>query len=448
MAARLNVRLFGVLHVDRPSKVTEELDAETGGVDALFVELPDREVTPWTLARCLLRTPAFFLGTVASGLAVATVTLLVTGGRISAEALAVERVADDRDLPVHRVDDHPVQMAARAGPRWVVPNWALLLALAGVWPAATASTAVVLLAGLVVVGSLVHVGGGLARVAAVLAGWSALVGGLLAGAVFWPVLVAVALASNATVLRSVAPRNEYMLDRVEEITAREGYEDVCLVTGKAHLRGLVVAADETGASVPRVHASKLWRRSDAVFDDPAANVSDVPGIARPALHRRLSEDSTASDSTASDSSTPGPTPARGTERAAVPRRVIAAVLDLVGMAAVSPFVAVAAGVVTALTVGFEATGGGVVAGFLVAPFAYTTATEAAFGRTPGKALLGLVVVSLDGSPCTWRAAAVRNLLRPVDLLGGVLALAVTFRHRRLGDLAAGTVVVRTARGNR
>jgi uncharacterized RDD family membrane protein YckC len=69
------------------------------------------------------------------------------------------------------------------------------------------------------------------------------------------------------------------------------------------------------------------------------------------------------------------------------------------------------------------------------------------GSTPGKAALRLRVVSVGGEPLGLQAAAVRNVLRIVDFLpfayvvGGLCAL-VSAEGQRLGDLAAGTVVVR------
>lgn len=68
------------------------------------------------------------------------------------------------------------------------------------------------------------------------------------------------------------------------------------------------------------------------------------------------------------------------------------------------------------------------------------------GRTPGKALLGLRVVQLDGSPVTPGACLLRNLLRGIDGLpvlygvGGLVCL-MDDRMRRLGDIVAGTMVV-------
>jgi len=86
---------------------------------------------------------------------------------------------------------------------------------------------------------------------------------------------------------------------------------------------------------------------------------------------------------------------------------------------------------------------------LLAPIyvTYSFALEWRYGRTPGKVNRGLVVVMADGSRCSLRASAVRNLLRYVDLLGVPplvvgLVVALRFSGRRVGDLVAGTVVAR------
>ncbi len=68
------------------------------------------------------------------------------------------------------------------------------------------------------------------------------------------------------------------------------------------------------------------------------------------------------------------------------------------------------------------------------------------GATPGKRVLGLMVLNDDGSPVRWSAALTRNLLRAVDFLPllygiGLVAMLVNRDFKRLGDLAAGTVVV-------
>jgi uncharacterized RDD family membrane protein YckC len=69
------------------------------------------------------------------------------------------------------------------------------------------------------------------------------------------------------------------------------------------------------------------------------------------------------------------------------------------------------------------------------------------GRTPGKRTAGLRVISANGLPLTPYQAFVRNLLRIVDQLPvlygvGIGVVLFTERGQRLGDLVAGTVVVR------
>lgn len=70
------------------------------------------------------------------------------------------------------------------------------------------------------------------------------------------------------------------------------------------------------------------------------------------------------------------------------------------------------------------------------------------GQTPGKRWLRLRVISEDGRPLTFWAAAVRNLLRTVDMMPapfysvGLVSVFISSRDQRAGDLVAGTVVVR------
>ena len=72
------------------------------------------------------------------------------------------------------------------------------------------------------------------------------------------------------------------------------------------------------------------------------------------------------------------------------------------------------------------------------------------GRSLGKMAAGLRVVCDGGLPITFRASAVRNILRIVDYLPtsylvGLVSIVVSPEGKRLGDLAAGTLVVRLDR---
>jgi len=68
------------------------------------------------------------------------------------------------------------------------------------------------------------------------------------------------------------------------------------------------------------------------------------------------------------------------------------------------------------------------------------------GRTPGKQIMGLRVVHDDGTPVGWSASLLRNLLRFIDMLpfGYCVGAFTCLQHptfKRLGDLAAGTMVI-------
>lgn len=68
------------------------------------------------------------------------------------------------------------------------------------------------------------------------------------------------------------------------------------------------------------------------------------------------------------------------------------------------------------------------------------------GATPGKRAMGILVLNDDGTPVRWPSALTRNLLRFVDFLPalyftGFLAMVINRDFKRLGDLAANTLVV-------
>lgn len=78
---------------------------------------------------------------------------------------------------------------------------------------------------------------------------------------------------------------------------------------------------------------------------------------------------------------------------------------------------------------------------------YPAAFEALWGgMTPGKRLLGIMVLNDDGTPVRWPGALTRNLLRAADFLPllyfiGFLSVVINRDFKRLGDLAANTLVV-------
>lgn len=85
---------------------------------------------------------------------------------------------------------------------------------------------------------------------------------------------------------------------------------------------------------------------------------------------------------------------------------------------------------------------------LAVMFAYYIVSEAVWGGTPAKMLIGLRVVSeADGRAIDWGQSLIRNLLRAVDglpalYLAGFFFAVSSPKTQRLGDRMARTVVIR------
>ena len=120
--------------------------------------------------------------------------------------------------------------------------------------------------------------------------------------------------------------------------------------------------------------------------------------------------------------------------------ILRAVLVAGSLLVLSLFVAIPE-IGTGLTLGL-----GAVVVFLAEWFYFATFEALWSGRTPGKRWTGLRVVRENGQPIDANAAILRNLLRAVDILPGFYAIAAVVmardpKFRRLGDMAAGTMVV-------
>jgi uncharacterized membrane protein SpoIIM required for sporulation/uncharacterized RDD family membrane protein YckC len=142
------------------------------------------------------------------------------------------------------------------------------------------------------------------------------------------------------------------------------------------------------------------------------------------------------------------------ELAGVGSRMAAAVLDTIILyLSLLLLVIVGSRVVNGSWLGAMA-GGWIAAVVVLLLFALVWGYFAAFeawngGRTPGKQALGIRVVMDTGRPVTAGAAVVRNLVRLLDcyfpllpILPALLLMFVSKSNKRLGDMAAGTIVVR------
>ena len=136
--------------------------------------------------------------------------------------------------------------------------------------------------------------------------------------------------------------------------------------------------------------------------------------------------------------------------AGIGSRFIAALLDLLIQGSVLLASAFALGVLGGNGTGLAQAAFSVI--FFLVFFGYDVLFEVrSRGRTLGKRWTGLRVVRTGGRPITFVPSCVRNVMRVVDILPsfyaiGMLSIFVTARNQRLGDLAAGTLIVRERPG--
>ena len=131
------------------------------------------------------------------------------------------------------------------------------------------------------------------------------------------------------------------------------------------------------------------------------------------------------------------------EAVGVGRRAVAILIDSVLLFVVGYVIAFFTGGTT--RDGFHIQGGPAFLWFGIV-IAYYTIMEALSGATLGKRAMGLKVVKEGGEPLDWQASIVRNVMRIVDgfffYLVAAIAVWVSKKRQRLGDMAAHTLVVR------
>jgi uncharacterized RDD family membrane protein YckC len=149
---------------------------------------------------------------------------------------------------------------------------------------------------------------------------------------------------------------------------------------------------------------------------------------------------------------PGATPAPSSSTADVTGpRIVAAIIDIVLLGIVFVILSVLFGDSDSSSgddgASFELSLTGLPALlFFVLTMAYYAVLESQSGQTLGKRVMKLRVVAIDGQ-LTLGKALIRTLLRIIDglpffYLLGFIVMLVSQRKQRIGDMAAGTIVVR------
>jgi uncharacterized RDD family membrane protein YckC len=404
-----SLSLFRSIHIDRPGKVAAEFEEFADGVDAVFIEFP-RGLTLRSVAIALLKLPLILVGMAARSLLFLPFSWLFVRDVVPMEVAIATAFSEERDIEVHPVDSHPIQLLSDERRGW----WAVLALLVWYRPFAVGVTIAALL--------------GPYLAFALLARWNRTVAWLvnlpLRWGTFWLVMTRVSFSPFAVLLplllfliaipRTIQTRNEVMLTTAEEMAEQEGYDSGCLITGKAHLPGMVATAERRDITVPRTHRSKWLRRGD-VTENPEPN-----------------EGSNESNSAAMR-------PQARTSETPILRRIVAAVID-------GAFNIALASVALLLLAEMIPEVPAFLLAFVGVPPLFHFCLESFMGRTPGKKLVGITVVSEDGSLPSTRALAIRNLLRPLDFVVfyglGFFIIVMTDRRQRIGDAMAKTVVVR------
>jgi len=138
----------------------------------------------------------------------------------------------------------------------------------------------------------------------------------------------------------------------------------------------------------------------------------------------------------------------GYQVAGLGTRAIAQLLDLLIVFGILVALSLAAGGAAAFTDNALVADLILIIGGFITVFGYFWASEAMWsGQTLGKKAFRLRAVGDRGEPLTFLQAGIRNIVRIVDFLPygygvGVVVLFINGKGKRLGDLAAGTIVVK------
>ena len=136
------------------------------------------------------------------------------------------------------------------------------------------------------------------------------------------------------------------------------------------------------------------------------------------------------------------------ETAGLASRLLSGLIDVVIQFALLLVVIMGAAGASELVAGSGVAEASVYLMVFVVLFGYPAALETLWrGRTVGKAAMGLRVVTVNGLPVRFRHAAIRSMLGLIDkwLAGGaigVIVVLLTRRNQRVGDVVAGTIVLR------
>jgi uncharacterized RDD family membrane protein YckC len=411
-----DLTFYGTIHVNRLGIVESEVAELLDDADAVCIETQDIKETG---LREILWSPLVFLGLFIHLYMFLSPMMILANRHVHpTERVAISNVVEETETEVHKIDREIGLLLGERGLLWPLANWAILAAVAYAVPV---GVGLLVAAGVVSFGAI-RLLGTQTRNRFVLV--PAL---LVASALFW---VPVWLEYVSSVPISVGifsflvgagltldERNEIMIEQTNDIATDHDYDEILLVTGKAHVSGMLAKFPVENLNVVGIFKQRWFRRGKRL---------DVEG--QLAKHRDEGEDFFA--------------PAMETAGKVLTRRAAALTIDWLFVG----FLTLLASIfVDDWFPGFEYWW---VLAIPIAGFYFVFLTSDR-GQTLGKKILGLVVVSTDDSEITTRTLAIRFLAQFVDFLplyfvGGAILTKVTDDGQRVGDLLANTTVVLTA----
>lgn len=409
-----SLELFGAIHFDSASKVERELAPLVDDADAVCIEAPET-VSADTYLWAGVRAPLAMLGAAMLDLFVNLALALVFNRDFRpTEDVAIQRL--DTEKPVYRVDKHPIQLLAAASIPTSLANWLGIAVLVAFAPLAMAVTVAGVLACWAVPVGIRRLG---ARWPAVvlgvlaIAGWYALA---LAGALVVAGVLVPVLAYWIVIFGTLAWRNEYMLDGAAAAASEGEHEAVLLITGKAHLLGMIQSAHARGIDIGRVHVSK-WLRSGRTHGSPDTTVAADTAWADRLLRNQLPS---------------------------LRQRATVWAIDVfvIAVLAGSYLLALWQAFGTALYppgLGFDLA---VIASLVTIALAYRAGLQGLWGHTLGERLLGVTVVDVAGDPIAFQTAMVRNGIWLADTILLFLPAIIDDRNRLLCDHVVGTDLIK------
>lgn len=216
-----DVSVFGTFHWDRPGKVEAELSEFSKDVDVFFVESPKEESDNSDEQRLLLRNPIISITGLILDFVWGLFGFIITQSWRPVDAYVTDKVADKQDIDISQVDMNLIRRASNVNILITAISWFLLLVM------------VALLAVGMLTLTLFPIG------LAVVVGFVPLV-----PFAYW----------------TLPERDEIMAKNIQEfIETHEGVDNVCLVVGQKHMKGVIDQLKDENIDVNKAHKSKFLR---------------------------------------------------------------------------------------------------------------------------------------------------------------------------------------------